>query len=347
MSADNDTNAPNDFNQSGTERFDFLMARYLAGDASDPEKEELHQLTENGYAPRFGEWLDAHADTDSTEMALPGKARDEILTNILGAARPKTRRMPAWWSWAAAILLALGGLMWLTLKNNQSAPMNVTRTDSPPPKDDLQVAKGKQFLILPDGSSVLMNERAELTYSPASFQNGSREVTLQGEAYFDIAHDPSKPFRVKSGAVVTRVLGTAFNVNMLENKVVVTVARGLVEVGSTHHVYAKIRPDEQITVDTRTQQYNTASVSAIEETAWKDAYLVFDNIDLEKAGQLIGEHYGVKLAFTRAEIKKCRITASFLHHENLDTVLTVLSKMIGATYTIENGNVSIEGGSCD
>ena len=192
-----------------------------------------------------------------------------------------------------------------------------------------------------------MNEHAELTYSPASFQNGSRDVTLRGEAYFDIAHDPTKPFRVRSGTVVTRVLGTAFNVNMQQNKVVVTVTRGLVEVGSTQRVYAKIKPHEQITVNTQTEQYNTASVSATEETAWKDAYLVLDNTDLEKAGQLIGAHYGVKLAFSRAEVKKCRITASFMHQEDLDTVLTVLTKMIGATYSIENGHVLIEGGSCD
>lgn len=347
MSIDTHSNAADDFPRSGMERFDFLMTRYLAGDASDPEKDELRRLTENGYEFRFQEWLDAHSDEDPAETTLPGKAREEILTNILGTTRPQAKRATMWWSWAAAVLLALGGFMWLTLRNSQTAEMNITRNDQPSRQDETQVVRGKQFLTLPDGSTVLMNEDAELTYSPASFRTGSRDVTLHGEAYFDIAHDPAKPFRVKSGAVVTRVLGTAFNVNMQENKVVVTVTRGLVEVGSAQRVYAKIKPDEQITVNTRTEQYNTASVSATEETAWKDAYLVLDNIDLEKAGQLIGEHYGVKLAFSRAEVKKCRITASFMHHENLETVLTVLSKMIGATYTIDNGHVSIEGGSCD
>lgn len=347
MSADNDKNAPNEFNPAGMERFDFLMARYLAGDASDPEKEELRQLTDNGYEFRFQAWLDAHSDADSTEINLPGKAREEILTNILGTARPQARRTTMWWSWAAAVLLALGGFTWLTLRNSQPAHTSITRNEQPSWQDEPQVVRGKQFVILPDGSTVLMNEHAELTYSPTSFQKGSRDVTLRGEAYFDIAHDPAKPFRVQSGAVVTRVLGTAFNVNMQEDKVVVTVTRGLVEVGSTQRVYAKIKPDEQITVNTQTEQYNTASVSATEETAWKDAYLVLDNIDLEKAGQLIGAHYGVKLAFSRAEVRKCRITASFMHQEDLDTVLTVLTKMIGASYSIENGNVSIEGGSCD
>jgi ferric-dicitrate binding protein FerR (iron transport regulator) len=347
MSADNDANAPRDSQQSGMERFDFLMTRYLAGNASDVENQELRRLTENGYEFRFREWLDAHSDADSPEINLPGKAREEILTNILGTAHPKAKRATMWWSWAAAVLLALGGFIWLTLRSSQTAHVQIARNEQPSRQDEPQVIRGKQFLVLPDGSTVLMNEHAELTYSPASFRNGSRDVTLQGEAYFDIAHDPAKPFRVKSGTVVTRVLGTAFNVNMQKDKVVVTVTRGLVEVGNKQRVYAKIKPDEQITVDIRTEHYNTAPVSATEETAWKDAYLVLDNINLEKAGQLIGEHYGVKLTFSRAEVRKCRITASFLHHENLDTVLTVLTKMIGATYSIENDNVLIEGGSCD
>ncbi len=347
MSADNDANAPRDSQQSGMERFDFLMTRYLAGNASDVENQELRRLTENGYEFRFREWLDAHSDADSPEINLPGKAREEILTNILGTAHPKAKRATMWWSWAAAVLLALGGFIWLTLRSSQTAHVQIARNEQPSRQDEPQVIRGKQFLVLPDGSTVLMNEHAELTYSPASFRNGSRDVTLQGEAYFDIAHDPAKPFRVKSGTVVTRVLGTAFNVNMQKDKVVVTVTRGLVEVGNKQRVYAKIKPDEQITVDIRTEHYNTAPVSATEETAWKDAYLVLDNINLEKAGQLIGEHYGVKLTFSRAEVRKCRITASFLHHENLDTVLTVLTKMIGATYSIENGNIVIEGGSCD
>nr|WP_295924936.1 FecR domain-containing protein [uncultured Dyadobacter sp.] len=346
MSADNNAEGPEDLYQRRLKRFDFLMNRYLAREASDPEQEELHSLTENGFGERFRGWLDEHERTDSGTANLSGKARQEILNNILGSTRAKTRPVTLWWGWAAAVLIALGGVAWFTVRNHDSAQVRLSQQPTSNQEDDWRVVKGKQFLNLPDGSSVLMNQGSELSYSIASFQGGSREVTLNGEAYFDIVRDPEKPFLVKTGAVVTRVLGTSFNVNMRQNKVVVTVTRGLVEVGGEHRVYARIRPDEQITVDTQTEQFNTASVSAGQEIGWKEAYLVLDNIDLEKAGKLIGDHYDVKLVFTQEEVKKCRITASFLNNEDLATVLTVLSRMIGASYEIQGNTVTIAGGSC-
>lgn len=346
MNADHNANDPKDFHQRQVERFDFLMNRYLSGEASDAEEEELGQLVEKGFEKRFQEWLEAEQRTDSGTAKLSDKARREILSHIFDSKHPKTRRMPIWWGWAAAVLFILGGATWLAILDRQPEQIQLSRSQPVPQESGWRVVKGKQFLNLPDGSSVLMNENSELSYSPASFQGASREVELKGEAYFDITHNPKKPFLVKTGTVVTRVLGTSFNVNMNQNKVVVTVTRGLVEVGRKDQVYAKIRPDQQITVNTETEQYNTASVNAGKETAWKNAHLVLDNMDLEKAGQMIGTHYGVKLVFTRDQVKKCRITASFLNDEDLDTVLTVLSKMIGASYKKEGDTVTVEGGSC-
>jgi len=324
------------------------MTIYLDGRASDQEKKELQQLTENGFEERFREWLDMHFRADVGIENLPGKTRQEILSNILGAASGKARTAWRWWwGWAAAIFLALGSVLWLMMPDTAgeqgiSAGAGFTNEGNEP-----IVIKGKQFLYLPDGSSVLMNESAELSYSPASFENGSREVTLSGEAYFDIAHNPGKPFLVHTGPIITRVLGTAFNVSMKQKEVVITVTRGLVEVGGGNRVYAQIRPDEQIIVDTETQQYNTVSLSAEEEIAWKKTCLIFDNIDLEEAGRLVGEHYGVALAFEHAETVKCRITASFLNEEDLGTVLRVISEMIGASYIIEGNKARITGGSCE
>ncbi|ODS81001.1 MAG: hypothetical protein ABS46_12695 [Cytophagaceae bacterium SCN 52-12] len=348
MSAESTGDNRNDFYQSRLERFDRLMTTYLAGRASDQEKKELQHLTENGFEERFREWLDMHFRADVEIENLPGKTRQEILTNILGAASGKPKAAGRWrWGWAAAVLLALGSALWLVMPDTAgeqwiSAGAGFTNEGNEP-----IVIKGKQFLYLPDGSSVLMNEGAELSYSPASFENGAREVTLSGEAYFDIAHNPGKPFLVHTGPIITRVLGTAFNVSMKQKEVVITVTRGLVEVGGGNRVYAQIRPDEQIIVDTETRQYNTVSLSAEEEIAWKKTCLIFDNIDLEEAGRLVGEHYGVALAFEHAETVKCRITASFLNEEDLGTVLRVISEMIGASYTIEGNKARITGGSCE
>lgn len=337
-----------DNHQQQLARFDYLMKRYLAREASDSEKDELSQLTESGFAYRFKEWLDKDNFSGSEDTDLSDKTRRQILTNILGSSPDaKQRGIAAWWSWAAVAVLALGVSLWFSLKDSNITQNTLSSSATVTQDDERQVVRGRQFLTLPDGSKVVTNDNTELSFSVASFSEGFRDVTLKGEAYFDIAHNPAKPFRVKTGTVVTKVLGTAFNVNANQNKVVVIVTRGLVEVGAKDRVLAKVRPDERFTVDTHTYQFSTASVSASQEVAWKDTYLIFDNIDLKKAGELISEHYGVQIVFTKEDIEQCRITASFLHQENLDTVLTVLSKMIGASYQIKEKRIFIEGGSCN
>ncbi len=339
-------NGPQNPHQRQVAQFDYLMSRYLARAASEEEKAALRRLVENGFGERFQEWLDEEYRANSGIEGIPDKTRHEILFNILGEAPVKAKRTSAWRSWAAAVLLIIGSVATFTVWNNRLTESTLTENPSETKQDEWLVFKGKQFLHLPDGSSVLMNQESELRYSTESFEKGSREVTLKGEAYFDIAHDPEKPFRVRTGPVVTRVLGTAFNVNGREKEVVVTVTRGLVEVSSEDRVYAQVKPDEQLTVNTETRQYNTAPVKAEAALTWKQAYLVFDNIDMQEAGRLIGNHYGVELLFTDAAIKKCRITASFLDKEDLSTVLKVLSEMMEASYTIEGSRVLITGGSC-
>src|SRR5688572_8298430 len=106
-----------------------------------------------------------------------------------------------------------------------------------------------QFLRLPDGSTVLLNEGSKLEY-PITFSGDTREVFLQGEGYFDIQHNPSKPFVVKTANVTTTVLGTAFNVKAFpsEKHITVTVTRGKVKVSKDEKVLGVITHDQQITI---------------------------------------------------------------------------------------------------
>src|SRR5690606_6204958 len=107
----------------------------------------------------------------------------------------------------------------------------------------------KDFIKLPDGSTVLLNDDSELSYS-LPFDDGPREVTLKGEAFFDIIHDNNKPFIVRTGNISTNVLGTAFNINARNRNVVVTVERGLVQVSDETQALSLVHPDERLTVNT-------------------------------------------------------------------------------------------------
>lgn len=327
------------------QRFKILMERYLNGVATDIEKEELRQFVEQGFEEPFQDKIDEVFFNTPVENELPEGIRQEILNNILHNYRPTPSYR--WRGWAAAaVLLTLAVSWWLlkpvsTQEHQLISPIETVLSD-----EELVQVEGKQFIILPDGSSVLMNEGAKLTWSPTNFENGFREVTLIGEAYFDIAHRTDSEFKVRTGSIVTRVLGTAFNVLAQGNEVVVTVDRGLVEVRDEEDVFAQIKPDEQIIVDAFTHQFSTKSLDAEDEITWTKAFLVFNNTDLLEAAKLIGQHYDIEVHFAGSRVSNCRITASFLSGEDSHTVLNVVTEMIGATYSEEGRKVTITGGSC-
>ncbi len=328
-------------------RFDELMGKHLVRKISIEEDRELRQLVESGFEARFKDWIDRHY-ADSRGAALPGKVRKKVLANILGdsAVRP-VGGWRRYWSWAAALVAGLIFAGWFTLKyDNSLQKENGDVGAGQVLSTDRVAVRDKQFFHLPDGSSVLMNEGSEVTYDPDAFATGRREVVLSGEAFFDIAHDPARPFLVKTGVVTTKVLGTAFNVRADGKSVQVTVTRGLVEVEGKTGVYGRVRPDQRFTVDVRTLEHLSEQVDVKQAVAWKNQHLIFDNIDLREVSRMIRAHYGSEVIFTEKEVLGCRVSASFLNGEDLSLVIRVLSEMMGATYRMDGNKVIVSGGSC-
>ncbi|GAA4436173.1 hypothetical protein GCM10023091_13800 [Ravibacter arvi] len=326
--------------------FDRLMELYLAGKATGPEKEEIHRLVENGFGERFKAWVDKDFSGNHKREVLPLPVHREIIANILGNRPAEAKSRPRRWiGWAAAAVVAVALAAWFATDRENRENLAVTHRQ-PDAIDEQIVLKGKQFAKLPDGSSVLMNEGSELSYSTGAFKTGQREVFLNGEAFFDVKHRPESSFSVVTGSVTTKVLGTAFNVKRQSGQVVVTVTRGLVEVSGKKGVFKQLKPEEKLTVNSETEVYKSEIVKSAEELAWKDACLVFDNIDLAEIKTLIEARYGVELLFSNPEVLECRVTASFLNDENLDVVMKILSELMGATYKTHGSQVTVEGGSC-
>ena len=208
---------------------------------------------------------------------------------------------------------------------------------------------GKRYIRLQDGSTVLLNEGSQLDY-PAGFANNKREVTLSGEAYFDIRPDAKRPFIVHTGKINTTVLGTAFNIKAYpeQKQITVTVTRGKVKVGDNKKTFGVIVPNESIAVNTEINSFRLERVNADEALTWKKQYLVLDDISLEEAAVLIGNRYHVNISFSKEALENCRISATFLNNENLEQVLTVVTGVVDADYTLQpNDEVIISGEGCE
>lgn len=205
------------------------------------------------------------------------------------------------------------------------------------------------FLRLPDGSTVLLNEGSKLEY-PTSFNNETREVYLQGEAFFDIQHNSEKPFVVKTSDVTTTVLGTAFNIRAFpdDKHVVVTVSRGKVKVSKDEKVLGVITRDQQITVERQTSVSHQASVNSRETTEWMERDIHFNDVTMDNAVAELSNRFNVDIELKNEKLRECKFTATFVKGEDVEQILIVLTEFNNATFTFDKTTrkVVIDGEGC-
>src|SRR5581483_2908966 len=139
-------------------------------------------------------------------------------------------------------------------------------------------------LTLPDGSHVLLQANSQLQY-PDAFDAATREVTLTGEAYFDIAHNPAHPFIIHSGNIKTTVLGTAFNIKAwpADKEVTITVTRGKVKVENEKGLVSILTRDQQLSINTRVNTAKQPAVNAENVVSWKNSEYTLDDMTLADA----------------------------------------------------------------
>jgi ferric-dicitrate binding protein FerR (iron transport regulator) len=176
--------------------------------------------------------------------------------------------LPSWIKYSSAIaaILIVAFIIW--------NPFN--------PGSVVVVAKnGHQRIELPDHSIIMLRKGSRLSYRKA-FSEGERKVSLEGEAFFDVARDEKHPFIIDAQAVSVKVLGTSFNVFCTEYAASVTVATGRVAVASRKH------PQKSVILSPgNTANYEDGRLSSIEATGdemfWMDGKLSFDNDPFEEA----------------------------------------------------------------
>ena len=160
----------------------------------------------------------------------------------------------------------------------------------------LQTGSGGNITVqLPDGSRIWLNALTKLSF-PSRFTGGTREVELDGEAYFEIAPDKANPFRVKSANQVVEVVGTHFNVNTYpdEPASTTTLLEGAVNISSAAYM-KKLVPGQQASVTS-----NGIAVSAVEANnaiAWKNHVFKFNDAPVEVVMRQISRWYGAEIKF--------------------------------------------------
>jgi transmembrane sensor len=210
----------------------------------------------------------------------------------------------------------------------------------------------KVRFMLPDGTQVHLNSESILTF-PESFYGESREVYLEGEAYFVVSHDESLPFLIHTSEITTRVLGTSFNVRAYpeDEQVSVAVNRGKVGLSNqgndanNHEHQVILEADEWALYSTETSNYSTGSGDISRYTAWNENVLLYHDKNLSDVALQLERWYGVTISFENEELKRCVIHGEH-RNEPLVNVLDAISYAFDMDYHIAERDVVISGNGC-
>jgi ferric-dicitrate binding protein FerR (iron transport regulator) len=184
--------------------------------------------------------------------------------------------------------------------------------------DTLEVPRGKTYqLQLPDGSKVVLNAASRLIF-PEAFQGNTRQVYIQGEAFFDIQHDPRSAFIVHAGGAEMKVLGTSFNVNTFNKELTTTLVSGKLMVSSSLEKVI-LSPGEQSTCN-QDGSISKQKVDARLYTAWSHGDLYFDNERLENITENLGRTYDYDFEFRDRSLEDIRLTLDMPKPPSLDEV---------------------------
>ncbi|WP_163713295.1 FecR family protein [Mangrovibacterium lignilyticum] len=209
---------------------------------------------------------------------------------------------------------------------------------------ELIIPKGGHYVLtLVDGTTVTLNSESSITY-PTHFSDSLREVWLEGEAYFDVEHNPAKPFIVHSGGMRTQVLGTQFNVKAYDGDVrqSVTLVEGSVEL-SIASEKVRLKPGFQFYRETGEQgQSGVEQVDTYLYTSWKEGIMYFDDITLQELMTRLTRWYNFDYEFKDQALKERLFTGGVKKGDDLQKIFSLIGMVNDVSFSIKGDRIIID-----
>lgn len=250
----------------------------------------------------------------------------------------RTRGTPWMWPLAAGLLLAAGAAGWW--KHTE----DVRLAEAAPPREYITARGQRAEVTLIDGTRVWLSTDTRLEV-PQSYGAITRDVTLNGEAYFVVQHDADRPFRVRAGGSVSEDLGTEFDVRAYpgDSEAVVIVASGRVA----------LRPVESPSVRATATELTRGQMGRLDRSgdvrvvdgvdfagalAWRQGHLAFEERPLRDVARELERWYDIDIALDDTALSSAPLTASFTN-QSADEALAIVAGALGARYTRDGRTV--------
>lgn len=326
-------------------RLQYLLAQYYHNRSTQQEWEELLDFIQQGelddelgglIRELYVEFL--KSDTSSTFVNKKGRISKPLEFSSADSTGLKTRRLK--FIKKAAAVAAIGLIAF-------SVDWSGQKFASQPPVERVQVIKQSvhedhKVILLADGSKVWLNEGSRLEY-PNTFTEGApREVTLIGEAFFEVEKAQDWPFIVHTGGVETKVLGTEFNVKAYPEMedVLVSVRSGKVMVSHNRKTLATLVRNQELRIPVLDKPGIPLEASQIVEKdlhkkiagSWKDGHLEYED---ETFASIIGDlerFYQISIELERPELGRQIITTSVSKSSDPSEIIKILSRLLNTEY---------------
>lgn len=203
-------------------------------------------------------------------------------------------------------------------------------------------------LFLPDGSEVTLNTNSKIKY-PTTFDQNERSVFVEGEAYFNVVHNPDVPFRISTENANIEVLGTSFNVTAykLQENIEVVVSDGIVALSSKDNPENKIILEKGVRgILDPSNNYLIKKVNSDKNyLAWKTRRIVFNNDSLSLVLKTLEKVYDRNIKLQDQRLGQCTLTVTF-ENQSLESVLNVIESTLNIEWMEEKDGITVTGDGC-
>jgi len=311
---------------------DILLAKHFSGELKSHEEKAIRQ------------WINEHPEEYAKLEKLIGKVEptnfnltvdaDKAWTKVESQVgeynqqrrRGQMRRLV--YGVAASILFMAGLFSWLSLFPKEEVASYAS------------TSVGKPSIQLPDESTVVLNRNSQISYK--SSKGRPREVTLKGEAFFEVKPNPGRPFKIKTSTIEIVVVGTAFNVDAYSDRYSrVSVEHGKVKIGVANQSVLVSAGEEAIFEN---GVLKTEKIDDPNRFALKNGKLVFQNCSFERAVRFMERYYNQEI-LVEGDASHCYINTTF-EKETIDEALKELQLYLGFNYKKSDGKIVISGLKC-
>lgn len=196
-------------------------------------------------------------------------------------------------------------------------------------------------MALSDGSQLWLNAGSSVTF-PVAFNGPERKISITGEAYFEVAHDPSKKFIVMANQVATEVLGTHFNVNAHGDKdaAVITLLEGSVKVIASNGSSSMVKPGGQVVETLEGKLKTKAQVDVEEVIAWKNETFLFNNTNIKDIMKEVSRWYDVEIAY-KDDFTELSFGGNMSRQKNLSELLQRLEATQAVKFEVSGRKITV------